>query len=584
MKPENLATNQQDHEAAVRQWLKQTLPDYQPLRREARQQATGIKPGRSAFLDHFGMASELEYKQQAIRDGQIMYHAHIGMNDIESTATALSQINQVLSAQGFRLDRAGVALDRRMGLPTESRDQVAAETGPMLETREDWSLLAQSAPIQPHLGDFMIGQPASVANTCHALEIGCTTIGNLSQYFTFEAPGWKDTATTAIKTCQAMEILARFRNQGVMLHSYLEDGFGALFHHCETIAGWALLERYIVQELIGARLSHCIGGLTSDPVKRCGWVIALQRIHQGDHVGSMFYGDTISFGPDFEKNRAVTAEYLMWDILAQLHTPSGHAVLPLPVSEAIRIPSAEEIIEAQLFGRQIEASARRLFPHVDFSAAEGFAEQVCQQGAAVFERALTGLADLGVDTRNPLQMLFVLKKLGAVGFESLFGKNVDQSESISTDMMCLAHEVVDRHREQFLQPDFVKRVKDRCIVVASSDVHVHAAGALAQLLSEAGAEIIYLGAEQNPQDLIAAIKGNNAEALLLSTHNGMALEYASQLKSLLDGEALNLPVVMGGVLNQKREGEVLPVPVVEELKALGMRPAIALPGLVRLLE
>ena len=138
---------------------------------------------------------------------------------------------------------------------------------------------------------------------------------------------------------------------------------------------WAVLERYIVEELIGARLSHCIGGLTSDPVKRAGWVLALHRIHQGQQVGSMLYGDTISFGQAFEQNRALTAEYLLWDILIQLHAPSGHAVLPLPVTEAIRIPSADEIIEAQLFGRRVEQTARRLYPHVDFSAAEAFAER-----------------------------------------------------------------------------------------------------------------------------------------------------------------------------------------------------------------
>jgi hypothetical protein len=49
-----------------------------------------------------------------------------------------------------------------MGLPAEYRSAAAAETGPMLTQEEDWHSLAQSAPIQPHLGDFMIGQPASL--------------------------------------------------------------------------------------------------------------------------------------------------------------------------------------------------------------------------------------------------------------------------------------------------------------------------------------------------------------------------------------------------------------------------------------
>ena len=93
----------------------------------------------------------------------------------------------------------------------------------------------------------------------------------------------------------------------------------------------------------------------------------------------------------------------------------------------------------------------------------------------------------------------------------------------------------------------------------------------------------YLGAEQNPTDLIVALQANPADALLLSTHNGMALEYANQLKQLLDAASLSLPVIMGGVLNQKTADNSLPITVIEELKALGIQPAISLPGLTRLL-
>ena len=567
----------------VRESARFSLPDFNQLRQQAIDLATGLRIGRSAFLDKYQVQSELEYKQQSMRDKRIMYHAHIGMNDIESTAQSIAKIHQELSTQGFRLDRAGYAIDRRMGLPAENRLAAAAETGPMLTQEEDWRSLAHSAPVQPHLGDFMIGQPASLDNTVQALRIGCTTIGNLSQFFTFEAPGWSDSAATAAQTYQAMALLGEFRSQGAMLHSYLEDGYGALFRHCSTVAAWAMLERYIVEELIGARLTHCIGGLTQDPIKRVGWVLALQTIHRGEHVGSMIYGDTISFGAEFEKNRAVTAEYLLWDILAQLHAPSGHAVLPLPVTEAIRIPSADEIIEAQLFGRQVEASARRLYPHVDFSAAETFAETVCREGNEIFQNALTGLADMGVDTGNPLQMLYVLKKLGAHQFEQLFSADIDTTQSLSTDMYALAQDVIDQHRPMFSDADFRARVRGKRFVVASSDVHEHAAGALAQLLSETDAEVVYLGAERNPSDLVAILQQQPVDALLLSTHNGMALEYARQLKQLLDDASLSPAVIIGGVLNQKVDTHALPVPVIDELKALGMHPAISLPGLTRLL-
>jgi methylmalonyl-CoA mutase cobalamin-binding subunit len=580
---ERLATSTTAAIDTIRQALGASLPDSNDLRQQARILASGVRLGRSAFLERFEVASEYDYKKQAMREGRIMYHAHIGMNDIDATAAALRRIHAELDSRQFRLDRAGFALERRMGLPPQRRAGAAAETGPMLATRADWSALAQAAPVQPHLGDFMIGQPASVANSIEALRIGCTTIGNLSQYFTFQAPGWKDAAATAAETCQAMFLLAQFGAQGVMLHSYLEDGFAALFKNCASVAAWAMLERYIVEELIGARLAHCIGGLTRDPLKRAGWVLALHDIHQGDQVGSMIYGDTISFGREFEKNRALTAEYLLWDILVQLHAPSGHAVLPLPVTEAIRIPSADEIIEAQLFGRQVEASARRLYPHVDFSAAEQFAATVCREGREIFASALAGLGELGADVRDPLQLLYLLKQLGAQGFEALFAGEVGDLQSPSTDMYAMSQEVVDEHRPMFSDAAFRARVKGMRLLVASSDVHEHAAGALAQLLAEAGAEIVYLGAEQDPQDLLDALRRQPADALLLSTHNGMALEYANQLKQLLASDAIDLPVIMGGVLNQKVDDQALPVSVVEELSALGMHPAVGLPALARLL-
>jgi hypothetical protein len=284
---EGIGKNKNRIEQRIIDLAAEELPGFNEVVRNGGDSAAQIKPGTSAFLEKYGYSSELDYKRQCMKDGRIMYHAHIGMNDMQTTARALQQIYTELDAQGFRMDRAGFAVDRRMSLPREFQNSVAAETGPMLTTAEDWSLLAQAAPIQPHLGDFMIGQPASLANTVNALRIGCTTIGNLSQFFSFEAPGWKDRLATSVETVKAIAVLGWFRERGMMLHSYLEDGYGALFKHCSTVAAWAMLEHYIVEELLGAKLSHCIGGLTSDPIKRAGWVLALQQIHKGEQVGSM---------------------------------------------------------------------------------------------------------------------------------------------------------------------------------------------------------------------------------------------------------------------------------------------------------
>ncbi len=57
-----------------------------------------------------------------------------------------------------------------MSLPAAARAGAAKETGPRLEA-EDWARVA-AAPVQPHLGDFMIGTPAGLENTQRALAAG----------------------------------------------------------------------------------------------------------------------------------------------------------------------------------------------------------------------------------------------------------------------------------------------------------------------------------------------------------------------------------------------------------------------------
>ena len=546
---------------------------------EGQRIAKDVQMGRTAFMDEMGVDSELEYKIQCQKNKQLMFHAHIGMNTWQDTAEALAVLYKTAAASGFVVDRAGICLDRRMGLPAKQRRQRPAETGPLLETQQDWLEIGRVVPIQPHMGDFMIGFPASTENTVNALTAGVTTIGNLSQFFSHQVPGWKDHITTVVETAKAIAIMGALRKKGALVHSYLEDGFGALFYDCATVAGWALLERYIVENLLEARLSHCIGGLTSDPIKRAGWIFALHNIHDGHGIGSMIYGDTISFTGDFARNRGIVAEYLTWDILAQLECPTGHAVLPLPVTEALRIPSGDEIAEAQSFGRQIEESARRLWPHVDFRSSYEFATQIVSAGKSVMHNALDGLKEAGVDTADPVQLLYILKQLGPADFEAYFGSgktDVNRPRGrlpvVSTDIYELSQRYIQKYYHLFDNPRSRSIFEGRRILIASTDVHEHAIMILHELLARAGTEMINLGAEIDPDQIASAAGSKEVDAILISTHNGMALEYANRLKKELQNQNLNVPVVMGGILNQKVEDAALPVDVTTNLKKLGFYP------------
>jgi methylmalonyl-CoA mutase cobalamin-binding subunit len=572
----------------IQKILETELPSAVWVSNEGLALAKDVRIGRTAFMDKMGVASELEYKRQCIKNKQITYHAHIGMNTWQDTIEALAILYKTAEESGFVMDRAGICLDRRMGLPPDHRYRIPAETGPMLQTRRQWQEVGRVVPIQPHMGDFMIGFPASVDNTIQALAAGVTTIGNLSQFFSHEVPMWTDSVATTVETVKAISIMGALQKSGTLVHSYLEDGFGALFYDCATVAGWALLERYIVENLLGAKISHCIGGLTSDPVKRAGWVFALHEIHQHDCVGSMFYGDTISFGTDDIQNQGRVAEYLLWDIMAQLECPTGNAVLPLPVTEALRIPSAAEIAEAQCYGRQLEAAARRLWPHMDFSSAYNFSATVTAAGKYVFDNALDGLKAAGVDILDPIQMLYVLKTLGPSDFEEMFaaGKTDEKAPRgrqpvVSTDIYTLTQGYINEYSHLFDKPGSRRILEGRRILIASTDVHEHAITIMYELLSRAGAEIINLGAETDPDRIARAAGSGKVEAILISTHNGMALEYAKRLKTELAGQKVDLPVVMGGILNQKVEDAALPVDVTANLQELGFYPSPRLEGRFR---
>ena len=80
--------------------------------------------------------------------------------------------------------------------------------------------------------------------------------------------------------------------------------------------------------------------------------------------------------------------------------------------------------------------------------------------------------------------------------------------------------------------------------------------------------MINLGAETNPGQVVAAARDKNAEAVLISTHNGMALDYARRLKDEMVQEKIEIPVVMGGILNQKIEDQALPIDVSHSIKEL----------------
>jgi hypothetical protein len=253
-----------------------------------------------------------------------------------------------------------------MGYPAALRRGKPKGTGLILDSADAFRALTQMAPVAPHFGDFVMGTPAALENTAAALQAGATVIGNLGQYFTFRLPHWDGDGETTLSTVRALGLIAAQKVE-VLVHSNLDDGFAAWFSDLASALGAAAIERYVVEELIGARVAHCFGHTFGDPVTRLAFQRALAVVNPTP--GSMLYGNTTAYDASDAGNYGALAGYLLVDLMGQATKPSGHAVNPVPVTEAQRIPAPQEVIAAHLAGRRLAEKLPGLLPLFDESKA-----------------------------------------------------------------------------------------------------------------------------------------------------------------------------------------------------------------------
>ncbi len=509
--------------------------------------------GPSAFLSYRGVPSESAYKRQCIASGQLMQHAQIGWRSLTKTRDAWAQIHAQCANSNVTVDRYGICLDWSMGVPRDERGQAMRGTGLILDNPEDFASLTAAAPVAAHFGDFVLGFPAAVENTCAALAAGSTSIGNLGQYFTFRLHGASNDIVCTSATVTALALIAA-QPEPVLVHSNLDDGFAALFGDLSSVLGAVLLERHI-GNLLNVTVSHCWGHHFADPVRRLAFHLALAEV-AGDTPGTMIYGNTTSYRGSAAENFASLASYLSIDITGQAMTPTGHAINPVPVTENQRIPDVDEVIDAQLFGARLAVLEARHMRLVDDAPARTLARRIVAGGKSFFANAMRGLAAAGIDTDNPFEMLLAIRRIGGRRLEQMFAAKVDP---VISDIQEEVAEMAAA-RLQRIPADSLSEMAQRKprIVTATTDVHEHGKLVLDEVLGSAGATLIDGGTSAEPAWLAALAKAQNANAIALSTYNGIALSYYKALQECLGN---SIPVLIGGRLNQVPDTSNTSLPV-----------------------
>ena len=532
----------------------------------------------SAFLDYYRVPDEMTYKRQCMESGRIMQHAHMGFRDREKSRRAFVRIHDQVAARGGRVDRFGLCLDWSMGFPRAERGERLQGTGLILDGPEAFADVANAAPVATHFGDFMLGFPAALENTCAALAAGSTVIGNLGQYFTFRLPDWQDDIAATRSTLAAIGLMAA-QPVTVMVHSNLDDGFAAVFEDLSCALGAALIERHIVENLAGGTITHCFGHHCTTPVLRLAFQRALARL--SPNPGSMIYGNTTAYDGTPAENYAGLGSYLMLDIAGQMTRPSGHAVNPVPVTENERIPEVDEIIDAQCFARRQAELAEGYLGVIDFAAVDAMAARMEEAARRFHQNVFEGLAAAGFDTQDAFEMLLAVRRIGGRRLEQLFGPGEVDREArcrrpiVRSDTVRELEHQVGMHLSR-MDASACSHIRERALTVltASTDVHEHGKRLIEGVLDGLGVSVVDGGVSAEPGDLARLAESRACAGIALSTYNGVALTYFCRLRDELAERGLAIPVMMGGQLSEIPEdsGDSLPVDVGDRLTSEGAIP------------
>jgi methylmalonyl-CoA mutase cobalamin-binding domain/chain len=256
----------------------------------------------------------------------------------------------------------------------------------------------------------------------------------------------------------------------------------------------------------------------------------------------------------------------------------GGAPIAVPVTETERIPSWQEVATVQTISRRLEEYIPLVDPVVDWSRIEAMRDELVRGGRAFFDSAIGGLSGAGIDVRDPAQLLLVLKRLGSNRCEELFGAGEPDEAFprgrrpvLETDLVKSTMVERDRLLEELQGRGQEQAIRGMKVLVTSTDVHEFAEFLLASALGAVGTEVIDFGINRDPEDIVKAVIETDADAVVVTTHNGVARSFGQRLISELAGaQAEPVPVFMGGVLNEDVDGSEIPIDVRADLNATGI--------------
>lgn len=368
--------------------------------------------GKTQAIKCSSFSSEKELKINRAKQKTFTYHCHLCCPTLKELQTQLKELEIQLQEKHLHLDRFGVSIDYAMALPKGMRSIYRQGDALYFSSQQDWNILGASHCMQPHLGDNMIGSPASLENTQAALQAGVTTIGNISQYFGWDYPEYSDLEARTEHTVEAIKLMASFKESGTLIHSNLDDGYGSVADDLGMLIGYALLEQYIVEDLLHASLAHSYGDMFHSPFKRLVFLSALKKIHHGNLVGSMIFTNKLGrCQHDVDRNTAHLSQCLLTDMAGQYIYETGHAITVMGNRGLTIHTTPDEIIRTLEYAKELESYIPELVKTINTDLIDHTADQIIKNGTWFFEQILSYF-EKSVDISDPYALMLAIKRTG----------------------------------------------------------------------------------------------------------------------------------------------------------------------------
>jgi len=119
---------------------------------------------------------------------------------------------------------------------------------------------------------------------------------------------------------------------------------------------------------------------------------------------------------------------------------------------------------------------------------------------------------------------------------------------------------------------------------SSTDVHEFAKFLLTSTFEAIGSRVIDCGINRDPEDIVKVALETGADAVVITTHNGVARSFGTKLLEDMHAAKVAAPVFMGGVLNEDIDGSDIPVDVRNDLNRLGIETPDSIDQMLQLLS